>query len=137
MRSEAELFWGAFLWGTLWMLALWLVNAIRKYRIHAGVVKAVLDLGFWILTGILGFCEIYRYNQGILRGFLFLGCICGGFSMNFLLKRLLFRIKRCNILMSKIVESGFFVKKKNFLIFKRSKRIEKVKKKKREKQNCK
>ena len=57
--------------------------------------------------------------------------------MNFLLKRLLFRIKRCNILMSKIVESGFFVKKKNFLIFKRSKRIEKVKKKKKEKQNCK
>lgn len=137
MRSEVELFCGAFLWGTLWMLALWLVNAIRKYRIHAGVVRAVLDLGFWILTGILGFCEIYRYNQGILRGFLFLGCICGGFSMNFLLKRLLFRIKRCNILMSKIVESGFFVKKKNFLIFKRSKRIEKVKKKKKEKQNCK
>ena len=47
MRSEAELFWGAFLWGTLWMLALWLVNAIRKYRIHAGVVKG--SAGSWVL----------------------------------------------------------------------------------------
>ena len=58
---------------------------------------AFFDLLYWILSGSVVFAELYQYNEGVLRLFLLPAVFLGAFLMNFLLKRLLFLVKRCKI----------------------------------------
>ena len=123
--------------------------ALRNIIPHSRTAAAVEDLIYWMAAGIFIFMVIYRTNQGILRFFLFLGNVFGawvcsftagplfrkmiqftcGIPVNFVkssIKRLLFLIRRCNILVYKHQT----VHKKHFLEKKRISQFEKIKKKK-------
>ena len=123
--------------------------ALRSVIPHSKTVVSVEDMIYWTAAGIFIFIVIYRTNQGILRSFLFLGNILGawicsftagplfrkavqficGIPVNFVkssIKRLLFLIRRCNILVYKHQA----VQKKHFLEKKRITQFEKIKKKK-------
>lgn len=130
--------------------------ALRNVIPHSRTAVSVEDMIYWTAAGIFIFIVIYRTNQGILRSFLFLGNILGawicsltagplfrrgiqficGMPVNFVkssIKRLLFLIRRCNILLHKHKN----VQKKCFLKKKRIRQLEKIKKKKKQKKNSK
>ena len=85
--------------------------------------QSISDLLFWIMTGILSFCAVYRYNSGEIRFFLLPAVGIGAFFANSLLNRLLFMVKRCNI-------SLYRHTKKRSCGIRRGRRFEKIKKEK-------
>ena len=76
------------------------------YRIFCGMIyhfdkragiRSVVDFLYWMSAGILLFFLLFRWNYGELRLFLLPGAAIGAFFANYLLKRLLFLVKRCKI----------------------------------------
>lgn len=86
-------------------------------------IRNISDLIFWILTGILSFCAVYRYNSGEIRFFLLPAVGIGAFFANYSLNRLLFMVKRCNI-------SLYRHTKKRSCCLRRGRDFEKIKKEK-------
>lgn len=130
------------------------LSVLRNVITHSRTVRAVVDVFYWTAAGFLVFGMIYRFNQGIMRSFLFIGSILGawicsvtvgpifcrytenvcGIPVHFVKKhinRLLFLFKSCSILVYK--RQALWKKK----IFKRKRisQIEKIKKKKSPKKN--
>ena len=126
MKTEMFLFVLALGMG-MGLLLLYRILSVIRYFIPEGM-SAVLDFLYWFFTGSVVFAEIYRYNDGILRLFLFPAVFFGAFLMNSLLKRLLFLVKRGNILI---------IMKNRFCNLKRGRQIEKVQKKEKKHKNIK
>lgn len=149
MEYEAVLFLLSVGMGAFLFLCYQLMAALRNVIPHSPAAMAAEDIFYWTAAGIFVFCIIYQFNQGILRSFLFAGCILGawicsftagpffrrlaeiicGIPVNFVkknTKRLLFLLKRCSIL---VYKHRILHKKKRFS------RCEKVKKKKEQKKN--
>lgn len=103
----------------------------------SGRKAAVFDLLYWLLAGSAFFVEIYRYNEGILRIFLFLAVFSGAFLMNSLLKRLLFQVKRGRISIIRHIKKRYSPLENRFCDLKRGKQIERVKKKEKKHKNIK
>lgn len=154
MKYEAMLFSLSVGTGAALCLVYELLAALRKtFPRHQAALDA-LDVVYWTVAGIFLFCVVYQFNQGILRCFIFLGNILGawvcsrtaGKALNCLLsrglvicaflvknvtKRLLFFLRRCNILMYSLRR----LRKKQFFGNKRVSQVEKIKKKKDKKEN--
>lgn len=124
MEYEAFLFQLSMGTGAALFLAYGLLMAFRGAVPHSPSARAAEDLAYWTAAGIFIFWVIYRYNQGALRSFLFLGGILGAvlcrltvgrlfvagmeillripvFFVIFLRKRLLFFLEKCRILIYK------------------------------------
>ena len=137
---EVLLFCQSVVTGALLLLVYDLFRALRKVFDHCGSVVAAEDLIYWVCSGLLVFAGIYRANQGSLRFFLFGGAALGvwlasvtvsrifvkictrilGLSVifsKFLIKWLLFPLRRCKIFMYKC---ALFMKKR-----KRSRNLQK------------
>lgn len=123
MRNETALFFRFIEAGLILVMAYRLSFIARYWFRKYKVINAILEAGYWITAGIWLFAMMFRYNSGQLRMFLFLGLTSGAFFANYLLKRLIFLGKRCNILSCERMKSCF-------LGFRRSRQFEKVKKKK-------
>lgn len=142
--------------GAALILCYGLLGAFRKEIPHCRAAVACEDLVYWMLTGVAVFAVVYRSNQGILRNFLFLGVVFGAwlchatiypvvekilqivfriptFFVKFLIKRLLFPVRRCKIFLSKFIN---YRKRRKWLPIKRTKRSRQVEKgKKRDKKS--
>ena len=132
MRLEAILFVRAVTAGIIFVLIYHILKVLRSCTGTHPVLLAVSDIIYWIAVGFLLFMAIYHYNQGKIRGFMLIGVAVGAFFVNFFLnlaKRLLFRSKRGKISSYKLTEDCSVVDKNRIPWLKRSKRIEKVKKK--------
>lgn len=152
MHFEVVLFLQSAALGALLILGYDLLVALRRVLPHHPAVVALEDLGFWFGAAFLVFAGVYRTNQGTLRSFLFLGMVLGAvlcgntispifvkssevilgipvvfakFSTN----RLLFLVKRCKIYECKFAYFADRKKKARFLRLKRSKQVEKFRKK--------
>lgn len=149
MEYELLLFLSSAGMGAVLCLCYEFLAALRNLIPHSRTAVSVEDLIYWTAAGIFIFIVVYRTNQGILRFFLLLGNVFGawlcsftagplfrkmirfacGIPVNFVkssIKRLLFLIRRCNILVYK----HQIVRKKHFLEKKRIIQFEKIKKKK-------
>ena len=156
MHFEMQLFLQSVGMGVLLVLGYDFLASLRIVIPHCTAAIALEDLFFWFLAAIVVFAGIYRVNQGILRSFLFLGIILGavfcrrtistvfvkilaGFLgipivfAKFSTNRLLFLIKRCKIYACKFADSADRKKKARFMRKKRSRQVERVRKKKRKK----
>ncbi len=154
MEYEAMLFGLSVGMGAALYLCYELLAALRKVFFRHKAVWNALDVFYWIGAGFFVFCMVYRFNQGILRSFLFLGNFLGAwicsrtagrllgrligrlleicvFHIKNMTKRLLFFLGRCNILMYSLR----ILHKKQFFGNKRVRQVEKVKKKKDKKEN--
>lgn len=153
IRYETILFFQSLGLGVLLVIAYDLLCAFRKVVNHPIAVSAAEDFLYWIGTGIVIFICVYRENQGIIRSFLLLGILFGAwichlsvspliyrictkvleipvFFVKKTIKRLLFLGGRGKILMYKIVIFAFQAKGGRNIQTKRSKQVEKGKKKK-------
>lgn len=119
MQSELFLLFMAAGTGAVLLLFYRVLEFFRRL-LPGKMAGTVLDFLYWPFAGAVVFVEIYRYNEGILRFFLLQAVFLGAFLMNYLLKRLLFPVKRCKLLI---------IMEKRFCNLKRGKQIEKVQKK--------
>lgn len=160
IKYEAILFLLSAGTGAILLLFYEFLAVLRKIFPHHPAVTACEDLCYWTAAGAFLFSVIYRFNQGILRIFFFLGCIIGawickvtvarplkivmetvlGIPVRFLkfsTKRLLFFLKRCNIFVYCFRSLRERTKKIIDLDRKRSSRVEKFKKTEKKEENCK
>ena len=132
MRIEALLFVRAVAAGIMLVLIYHMLKALRNCMGMRPVLVSTSDIFFWIVVGILLFAAAYHYNYGKIRGYMLLGVAVGVLFVKFFLnlaKRLLFRCKRCKISSYKLTEDCAGADNNRIPWVKRSKRIEKVKKK--------
>ncbi len=153
MHFETLLFVKAAGLGAVLILCYDLLIAFRRVLPHHPIAVAAEDLLFWLLAALMMFSGVYCTNQGILRSFLFLGMILGavlcgntvsplfirgatailGIPVVFVkisTKRLLFLVRRCRIYRYKFAIYADQKKKARVLRMKRSKQVEKFKKRK-------
>lgn len=153
MHFETMLFLQAVGIGAVLILCYDLLIAFRRVIAHHPVIVAAEDLLFWLAAALAVFSGLYCTNQGILRSFLFLGMILGALLcgstisplfirgaavilgipvvfVKFLIKRLLFFIRRCRIYWYKCAICADRKKKERVLRVKRSKQGGKFKKRK-------
>lgn len=146
MQYEAILFLLSLGTGAVLLLLYQVLTALRNTVPHHPAVCACEDLIYWTAAGFFLFSVLYRFHQGILRSFFFFGCLLGAWVcrltaapllrivlerffgifvtfVKFSTKRLIFRIKRCNIFVCKFRNSR--IKKKDRSRKKRSSRVEK------------
>ena len=51
---------------------------ILRRRFSTGnILTALEDVIFWISTGLILLYSIFVYNNGVIRGYMFLGAFCG------------------------------------------------------------
>lgn len=121
IRFEILLFFRSFEAGIVMVLVYSVLSVPEKLLFRSRRWKAVVDILYWLTAGILLFMAAYQSNYGRLRFFMLAGVAFGGIFANFVLNRLLFLVKRCNILWYKHT-------KRRLCGNRRSRRFEKVKK---------
>ena len=132
IKTESCLLLRALVLGMIWMLVYTALEFLKKKSGKHPVLHSCSDFLYWLITGSVLFCEIYRYNQGIFRWFMLVGAVSGAFFVNFslnLVKRLLFPGERCKISTYKLTEDRTEADNHRIPYFRRGRRIEKVKKK--------
>ena len=96
--------------GAVLLLCYDLLAAFRNVFAHSDKAVGTEDILYWLCCAFFVFSEIYRSNEGILRFFMVLGFLSGAYICNrvlgdifviiikFLIKWLLFPVKRCKLL---------------------------------------
>jgi len=77
IAGDVRFFLAALLLGAVAALVYDLLRVWRRFHKQGLFAVSVQDFVYWFLLGIAGFYLLYRYNDGILRLFAFLG-ICLG-----------------------------------------------------------
>lgn len=157
MHFEVLLFFQSALMGVILLLCYDLLVILRRVIPHApGIVNAE-DLLYWIAVCGAVFSQIYRLNQGMLRGFVLLGIILGAilchltvgplfvrllsfilgtfvFGAKKIINMLLFPVKRGKIFLCNFVRCSI-LSIRRILHFKKDGQGEGVKEKSADKQN--
>lgn len=157
IHYEIWLFLQALLMGAVLLLCYSTFDILKKLLPSHRLLAGILDLFFWLMAGMVVFVAIYKSNQGSIRIFLFLGLFLGaalarlgpgpfyervgirllGFLVRFIkkwIKRLLFFLRRCKILVDNLRNSTKKVLKIAWQV-KRGRKFGKVREKKQEKKN--
>ena len=91
----------AYLFGVCLLLGAFLAliyDGIRIFRLllqHKDWLVDIEDLVYWIFTVWIVFCTFFRYNQGVLRGYAFVGMFLGVVLYLLTLSNLLLRLVKC------------------------------------------
>lgn len=123
IRFEILLFFRSVEAGVVMILVYRTVSLPGSLLLQSKRWKNTVDLLYWLTAGILLFIAAFQSNYGKLRIFMLAGVAFGGIFANFVLNRLLFWVKRCNILWYKHTKRRLWCNR-------RSRRFEKVKKEK-------
>lgn len=122
MNHELLLFFRSFWIGAVLLAVYDILRSLRQVIPHKQVLLAIEDLCFWISCGLFVFSCMYRENNGIIRSYAILGILLGMLAYHwslsdfvvkvlvkllnipvkialFLIKRLIFVIRRCRILL--------------------------------------
>lgn len=65
---------------------------LRKSFVTGNIITAIEDIIFWLLSGILILYSIFTYNNGIIRGYMFLGVLCGALLYMLTISKLFIKI---------------------------------------------
>ena len=71
-----------------------LIRGIRAAWKHKNFLVAIGDLLFWLVWGAFLFSRIYKFNNGILRWYLFLGWFLGAIIYLVAMSPMVFKIVR-------------------------------------------
>lgn len=122
MNQELLLFLNAVWIGIVLLILYDILRIFRGVIPHSGTWITIEDLCYWILCAVYIFCRMYQENHGMIRLFVFAGillgmlcyhCTLSPFFVSFFvtlfripikyikfgIKRLIFAIKRCRILL--------------------------------------
>ena len=77
MENQAYLFFIFVLNGFLIGLLFDIFRIIRKTFKTKDFITYIQDIIFWLLSGALVLYSIFKFNNGELRGFIFIGISCG------------------------------------------------------------
>lgn len=69
-----------------------LIRIFRMFVFHKQIIIDLEDLTFWILTTWFVFKTLFQYNQGVLRGYVFLGLLIGVFVYMATISRLVMKV---------------------------------------------
>lgn len=92
--DELRLFGICFLLGTGIVFLYDLFRIFRMLIPHKDIFVDLEDLLYWVLTAWLVFCTMFRFNEGKLRGYAFLGMFSGILIYTFTVRRLLLFVVR-------------------------------------------
>ena len=68
---------------------------LRRSFPTGNVLTALEDILFWISAGIILLYSIFIYNNGIIRGYMFLGILCGITLYMITLSKMFIKINVC------------------------------------------
>ena len=134
--------------GAVLLLCYDLLIAIRNVFVHSDKAAGAEDLLYWLCCAFFVFSEIYRTNEGILRLFMVLGFLLGAYAchktigdifvkcctkileipviiIKFLIKWLLFPVKRCKLLWYKVYNYAIKERLANWVILRKERKREK------------
>lgn len=94
LYDELTLFGICFLLGAALAFAYDLIRIFRLLVPHADIVVDLEDLAFWLFTAWTVFGTLFKYNQGALRGYAFIGMFAGVIIYALTLSRLIMYIVR-------------------------------------------
>lgn len=77
MENQAYLFGIFILNGFLIGLLFDVFRILRKSFKTADFITYLEDICFWIMTGFIILYSVFKFNNGELRGFIFIGILCG------------------------------------------------------------
>lgn len=93
--DEAHLFVVCMSLGALLALVYDGLRILRLLFQHKDWLVDIEDLVYWIFTAWLVFRTLFHYNQGVLRGYAFLGMFLGVLVYLLTISRLLMRVVKC------------------------------------------
>ncbi len=93
--DEAHLFFVCFILGAVLALTYDGIRILRLLFCHKDWLVDVEDLLYWMLTAWMVFRTMFYYNQGMLRGYAFLGMFLGVVTYLLTLSRILLRGVGC------------------------------------------
>lgn len=70
---------------------------LRRSFPTGNILTAIEDILFWILVGIIILYSIFIYNNGAIRGYMFLGIFCGATLYMITLSSLIIKVNVCII----------------------------------------
>ena len=73
MLTETLFFFSSVLYGLQMFLFYDLFRALRRTWPHKQILIAIEDISFWIAASIFLFTRVYKWNNGTLRWFFFVG----------------------------------------------------------------
>jgi len=74
---EVNLFFQSFLIGAALMCVYDIIRAFRRIIVHSSIVSGIEDVIYWICASIVVFLLLYKYNNGVVRGFAIAGVVIG------------------------------------------------------------
>lgn len=103
--DEAHLFAVCLSLGALLALVYDGLRILRLLFRHKDWLVDIEDLVYWIFTAWLVFCTLFHYNQGVLRGYAFVGMFFGMLVYLLTISGLLMRVVKCILPYWDIVKS--------------------------------
>ena len=119
VENQAYLFLVFSLTGIIIGIIYDIFRVLRKSFKTSDIITYFEDILFWIITGILILYNIWFFNNGEIRLFMFLGIILGVLIYMLILSNLVINI--LTWIISPIVKLVKFCKKKIIFLFKRGK----------------
>lgn len=68
---------------------------LRRSFSTGNILTALEDIIFWFLVGIIILYSIFIYNNGVIRGYMFLGILCGATLYMITLSKVFIKINVC------------------------------------------
>lgn len=68
---------------------------LRRSFSTGNILTAIEDILFWICVGIIFLYSIFVYNNGAIRGYMFLGIFCGAILYLITLSKIFIKINVC------------------------------------------
>ncbi|MCR5702001.1 MAG: spore cortex biosynthesis protein YabQ [Lachnospiraceae bacterium] len=117
LYDELTLFGICFLLGVALAVVYDLVRIFRLLVPHMDIIVDLEDLAFWLFTAWMVFGTLFKYNQGALRGYAFIGMFAGVIIYALTLSRLIMYMVRKLVPYWKKCFSGIFKPFKQFAGF--------------------
>lgn len=124
MFHEVNLFLLGIVTGAVLSMLFDFFRALRKIKMHSVWAVAVEDIFFWLSVLVTLFLVIHIFNQGILRFYIFWGCVLGSCFYYLTIGKLVFPVLCMGFgMVKRILSQSFliFVKFrkifKNYVIF--------------------
>ncbi|MBQ2917580.1 MAG: spore cortex biosynthesis protein YabQ [Clostridia bacterium] len=92
MENQAYLFGIFILNGFLIGLLFDIFRILRKSFKTADFITYLQDILFWIITGFIILYSIFKFNNGELRGFIFIGIFCGVLTYMLIFSKIFIKI---------------------------------------------
>lgn len=79
IRQEIDIFLEASFSGMMIAAAYDILRILRRIIRHGSFLVNIQDFFFWVIAGIVVFSMIFECNQGVVRGYIFVALLIGGY----------------------------------------------------------